>query len=93
MHEDDSIVTWNSTDIKMAIKRYFYNLDREDHKEAIMEVEFLRSIHREWSYNPLMRRTPPDGMAIIDDFLKWFESTPFSQHNINDFTIRRLIRD
>lgn len=93
MHDDDSTVVWTATDIKMAIKRYFYNLDREDHQEAMMEVEFLRSIHREWSYNPLMRRTPPDGMAIIDDFIKWFETTPLPQHSINDFTIRRLIRN
>jgi hypothetical protein len=93
MREDDSTVVWDTTDIKMVIKRYFYNRDRVDHQEAMMEVEFLRSIHREWSYNPLMRRAAPDGMAIIDDFLKWFESKPFPQHNINDFTIRRLLRN
>lgn len=93
MYEDeDSRIRWDATDIKMAIKRYFNKLDRSDFADADLEIEFMRSIHREWSYNPLMRRTDPEGMAIIDDFLKWFDATPFEDRSINDFTVRRLVR-
>jgi hypothetical protein len=93
MYEDeDSRIRWDATDIKMAIKRYFHKLDRSDFTDADLEIEFMRSIHREWSYNPLMRRTDPEGMAIIDDFLKWFDATPFEDRSINDFTVRRLVR-
>jgi len=91
--DGETTIRWDATDIKMAIKRYFYKLDREEQDEANLEVEFLKSIHYEWSYNPLMRRCGPEAMAIIDEFLKWYESTPFEAHAINDFTIRRLIRD
>jgi hypothetical protein len=55
-------------------------------------VEFLKSIHYEWSYNPLMRRCGPEAMAIIDDFLKWLKNTPAEAQNLNDFTIRRLLQ-
>jgi len=88
----ESTIRWDTIDIKMAIKRYFYSLDRSEPDEANLEVEFFKSIHREWSYNPLMRRTDPEGMAIIDDFLKWFDATPFEDRSINDFTVRRLVR-
>ena len=91
--DGESTIRWDATDIKMAIKRYFYKLDRFESEEANLEVEFLMSIHYEWSYNPLMRRCGPEAMAIIDEFLKWYESTPFEAHSISDFTIRRPIRD
>lgn len=83
---------WEVIDIQMAIKRYFHQLDRSDFAAADLEIDFMRSIHREWSYNPLMRRCDPPTMAIIDDFLKWFDATPFEDRSINDFTVRRLIR-
>jgi hypothetical protein len=83
---------WDVIDIQMAIKRYFHQLDRSDFAAADLEIDFMRSIHREWSYNPLMRRCDPSTMAIIDDFLKWFDVTPFEERSINDFTVRRLIR-
>ena len=79
-------------DIKMSVRRYFYALNRNDTDSANLEIEFMRSIHREWSYNPLMRRTGPEAMAIIDDFLKWFDLTPTDLHSIEDFTVRRLIK-
>ncbi|CAN2187436.1 hypothetical protein MCEMRE196_00476 [Candidatus Nanopelagicaceae bacterium] len=91
--ENEDPTSWDAIDIKMAIKRYFYKLERSDFLEAELEIEFMRSIHREWSYHPLMRRSDPVAIAIIDDFLKWFEATPFEERSINDFTIRRLIRD
>jgi len=90
--DGETTIRWDATDIKMAIKRYFYKLDREEQDEANLEVEFLKSIHYEWSYNPLMRRCGPEAMAIIDEFLKWLESTPAHAQNLNDFTIRRLLR-
>jgi hypothetical protein len=31
-------------------------------------------------------------MAIIDDFLKWFDATAPELRNIDDFTVRRLIK-
>jgi hypothetical protein len=83
---------WDEVDIQMAIKRYFHKLDRSEFVEADHEIDFMRSIHREWSYNPLMRRCNPPTMAIIDDFLKWFDATPFEDRSINDFTVRRLLR-
>ena len=91
MHDDESI-DWDAVDIQMAIKRYFLQLDRADFAAAELEIDFMRSIHREWSYNPLMRRCDPPTMAIIDDFLKWLDATPFEDRSINDFTIRRLLR-
>lgn len=92
MYDEEQTIRWDATDIKMTIKRYFYNLDRSHAQNAYREIEFMRSIHREWSFHPLMRRCAPEGMAIIDDFLKWYDSTPISAHSINDFTVRRLIR-
>lgn len=92
MIEDESIVIWDSRDIKMAIKRYFYKIARDDFGAAFEEIEFLRSIHREWSFNPLMRRTDVDGMAVIDDFLKWHSSTPIEYQHLGHFTIRRLLK-
>ena len=93
MFEDEEPrVCWDATDIKMAIKRYFYKLGRSEPDEADLELEFLRSIHYEWSYNPLMRRCGPEAMAIIDEFLKWLEITPASVQNLDHFTIRRLLR-
>jgi hypothetical protein len=89
---EESTICWDATDIKMAIKRYFHKMDRSETEEAILEIEFLRSIHREWSYNPLMRRTDPAGMLIIDEFLKWFDATPAHNRKINDFTVRRLLK-
>jgi hypothetical protein len=89
---EESTLRWDSVDIKMAIKRYFHKLKRSEIEEANLEIEFMRSIHREWSYNPLMRRTDPAGMLIIDEFLKWFDTTPSSERNINDFTVRRLLK-
>jgi hypothetical protein len=83
---------WDVIDVQMAIKRYFLQLDRSDFAAADLEIDFMRSIHREWSYNPLMRRCDPPAMAIIDDFLKWFDVTAFEDRSINDFTVRRLIR-
>lgn len=83
---------WDVIDIQMAIKRYFHQLDRSDFAAAELEIDFMRSIHREWSYNPLMRRCDPTTMAIIDDFLKWFDATAFEDRSINDFTVRRLLR-
>ena len=76
----------------MSIRRYFYALDRNETDSADLEIDFMRSIHREWSYNPLMRRTGPEAMAIIDDFLKWCDSTPADLHSIEDFTVRRLVK-
>lgn len=92
MYEDDGILIWEVSDIRMAIKRYFLKLDRNEVEEAGLEIEFLRAIHREWSYNPLMRRTDPAGIAIIDDLLQWLDSTPVQDRKIEDFTIRRLLR-
>ena len=92
MNEEESRICWDATDIKMSVRRYFHALDRHDNECAKLEIEFMRSIHREWSYNPLMRRTGPEAMAIIDDFLKWFDSTPTDLHSIEDFTVRRLIK-
>lgn len=92
MFEDQERLIWDEVDIQMAIKRYFHQLDSADFAAADLEIEFMRSIHREWSYNPLMRRCNPPTMAIIDDFLKWFDATPFEDRSINDFTVRRLIR-
>lgn len=89
---EESTLRWDSIDIKMAIKRYFHKMNRCEIEEADLEIEFMRSIHREWSYNPLMRRTDPAGMLIIDEFLKWFDATPSSERNINDFTVRRLLK-
>jgi hypothetical protein len=83
---------WAVIDIQMAIKRFFLQLDRSDFAAADLEIDFMRSIHREWSYNPLMRRCDPTTMAIIDDFLKWFDTTAFEDRSINDFTVRRLLR-
>jgi hypothetical protein len=87
----ESLVLWDITDIKMAIKRYFYKLDRKEYGEASLEIEFLRSIHREWSYHPLMRRADPATIAIIDDFLRWIDATPIGSHLDSHFTIRRLL--
>ena len=92
MYDEEPTIKWDATDIKMSIKRYFYKLDRFDAQDAYTEIEFMRSIHREWSFNPLMRRCAPEAMAIIDDFLKWYDATPIPEHSINDFTVRRLIR-
>jgi hypothetical protein len=92
MFEDEERMIWDEVDIQMAIKRYFHKLDRADFAAADLEIDFMRSIHREWSYNPLMRRCDPPTMAIIDDFLKWFDATPFEDRSINDFTVRRLLR-
>jgi len=89
----ESTIRWDTIDIKMAIKRYFYSMDRCEPDEANLEVEFFKSIHREWSFNPLMRRCDPQAMAIIDEFLKWLESTPENERSSSDFTIRRLLRD
>lgn len=83
---------WEVIDIQMAIKRYFHQLDRSDFAAADLEIDFMRSIHREWSYNPLMRRCDPLTMAIIDDFLKWLDVTAFEDRSISDFTVRRLLR-
>jgi hypothetical protein len=91
--DGETTIRWDATDIKMAIKRYFYKLDRSEPDEANLEVEFLKSIHYEWSYNPLMRRCGPEAMAIIDEFLKWLKNTPAASQNLNDFTIRRLLRE
>ena len=91
--DEESTIRWDATDIKMAIKRYFYKLERGDADEANLELEFMQSIHREWSFNPLMRRCGPEAMAIIDEFLKWLESTPKNERSTSDFTIRRLLRD
>ena len=91
--DGETTIRWDATDIKMAIKRYFYKLDRFEPEEANLEVEFLMSIHYEWSYNPLMRRCGPEAMAIIDEFLMWLEKTPAYAQQLNDFTIRRLLRD
>lgn len=91
MYYDDR-ERWDLIDIQMAIKRYFHKFDRSDFSAAELEIDFMRSIHREWSYNPLMRRCDPPTMAIIDDFLKWFDATPFEDRSINDFTVRRLLR-
>jgi hypothetical protein len=91
--DGETTIRWDATDIKMAIKRYFYKIDRSELDEANLEVQFLKSIHYEWSYNPLMRRCGPEAMAIIDEFLKWLEKTPAHTQNLNDFTIRRLLRD
>lgn len=90
--DEETAIRWDVIDIKMAIKRYFYKLDRDDQDEANLEVAFLKSIHYEWSYNPLMRRCGPEAMAIIDEFLKWQDSTPVEAHRINEFTIRRLLK-
>jgi len=90
--DEESTIRWDATDIKMAIKRYFYKLDRSEPDEANLEVEFLKSIHYEWSYNPLMRRCGPEAMAIIDEFLKWLTITPIEARSMDDFTIRRLIK-
>jgi hypothetical protein len=91
MFENDITVSWDTTDIKMCIRRYFYSLKRKDLEAANLEIDFLRSIHYEWSFHPLMRRSDPAAMAIIDDFLKWMDSTPLAGQSINDFTVRRLI--
>ena len=90
--EDETRIFWDAIDIKMAIKRYFYKLSRNENDDADCEIEFLRSIHREWSYNPLMRRCGPEAMAIIDDFLKWFDVTAPEDRSLDDFTIRRLLK-
>ena len=91
--DGETTIRWDAIDIKMAIKRYFYKLDREEQVEANLELEFLKSIHYEWSFNPLMRRCGPDAMAIIDEFLKWLEVTPVDARSVRDFTIKRLLRD
>jgi hypothetical protein len=90
-HSEERMI-WDALDIKMAIKRYFHQLERGDLSAADLEIDFMRSIHREWSYNPLMRRCDPPAMAIIDDFLTWLDSTPRENRKMNDFTIRRLIK-
>ena len=90
--DEESRICWDATDIKMAIKRYFYKLQHHEIVAADLEIEFLRSIHREWSYNPLMRRCDPPTMAIIDDFLKWFDATAPTLRNLDDFTVRRLTK-
>lgn len=92
MSDNEERIIWDEVDIQMTIKRYFYQLDRSNFAAADLEIDFMRSIHREWSYNPLMRRCDPPTMAIIDDFLKWFDTTPFEDRSINDFTVRRLLR-
>lgn len=92
MFENDPVISWDTTDIKMSIKRYFYGLQRENLVEANLEIEFMRSIHYEWSYHPFMRRSDPAAMAIIDDFLKWYDQTPLERQAITDFVIQRLIR-
>jgi hypothetical protein len=91
--DGETTIRWDVIDIKMAIKRYFYKLDRSEQDEANLELEFLKSIHYEWSYNPLMRRCDPEAMAIIDEFLKWLEITAVDGRSMNDFTIKRLLRD
>lgn len=91
--DEEPRIAWDTTDIKMAIKRYFYKLERGDLDEANLELEFMQSIHREWSFNPLMRRCGPEAMAIIDEFLKWIEVTPLDERSMADFTIKRLLRD
>jgi hypothetical protein len=91
MNENDPTPSWDATDIKMSIKRYFYGLKRNDRVAANLEIEFMRSIHYEWSFHPLMRRCDPAAMAIIDDFLKWLDTTPSESQSLNDFTVRRLI--
>ena len=83
---------WDVIDIQMSIKRYFYALERQDHKEAMLEFDFLNAIHHEWSCNPPMRRCNTEAMALIDEFLKWLQGRPVEQQSINDFTIRRLIK-
>ena len=90
--DGETTIRWDVIDIKMAIKRYFYKLDRNEQDEANLEVEFMKSIHYEWSFNPLMRRCGPEAMAIIDEFLKWLKNTPAEAQNLNDFTIRRLLQ-
>jgi hypothetical protein len=92
MCQDESTIAWDAVDIKLAIKRYFAQLVHENYPEASQELEFLKSIHREWSYHPLMRRCDPQAIAIIDDFLKWLYVTPLEDQRISDFTIRRLLR-
>ena len=93
MFEDEEPrISWDVTDVKMAIKRYFYKLERSELEEANLEVEFLKSIHYEWSYNPLMRRCGPEAMAVIDDFLKWLIYTPVENRKLSHFTIRRLTK-
>jgi hypothetical protein len=93
MRDEEPTICWDVKDIQMSIKRYFHKLKRNEPEEASLEIEFMRSIHREWSYNPLMRRCGPEAMAIIDEFLKWLESTPEEARSSSDFTIRRLLRD
>jgi hypothetical protein len=93
MFDEERAISWDAVDIKMAIKRYFHKLERKEIEDAQLEIDFLRSIHREWSYNPLMRRCGPEAMAIIDDFLRWFDATPLEGRSINDFSVRRLIRE
>jgi hypothetical protein len=90
--DEESRICWDAVDIKMAIKRYFYKLQRDEIDDANLEIEFMRSIHREWSYNPRMRRCGPEAIAIIDDFLKWFDATPAQERSLNDFTVRRLLQ-
>lgn len=92
MHEEESRIAWDTTDIKMAIKRYFHKIDRNEIEDANLEIDFMRSIHREWSYNPLMRRCAPAAMAIIDDFLKWFDATPEPARSVDAFVVRRLLK-
>lgn len=93
MHEgEEPRIQWDEVDIKMAIKRYFHALERQDFQAAMLEFDFMQSIHYEWSFNPLMRRCAPSAMAIIDEFLKWLDGRPVEQHSIKDFTIRRLIK-
>lgn len=88
----DCSLTWDVVDIQMSIKRYFYNRERGRMEFADREIEFLRGIHHEWSYNPLMRRTSTAGIAVVDDFLKWFDGTADEARVIEDFTVQRLIR-
>lgn len=90
--EVGSTIRWDATDIKMAIKRYFYKLERGDKDEANLELVFMQSIHREWSFNPLMRRCGPEAMAIIDVFLNWLNTPSLEAKTIESFTIRRLLR-
>lgn len=92
MQDAEMTICWDVKDIQMSIKRYFHKLKRNDLDDAFLEIEFMRSIHREWSYNPFMRRCGPAAMAIIDDFLKWLDLTPTEDQSINDFTVQRLIR-
>ena len=92
MYDEEPTIKWDATDIKMCIKRYFYALEPCRNEDATLEIDFMRSIHHEWSFHPTMRRCAPEAMAIIDDFLKWFDKTPVSAHSIEDFTVRRLIK-